>query len=87
MSAARGMRIVVTGGAGFIGSHLCDRLIARGDEVMCIDNLSQDSGLVGTISFELTDRSQKSGNVFQHLGSPDHFDSELILNQGYISTA
>ena len=34
------MRVVVTGGAGFLGSHLCDHLIARGDEVVCIDNLS-----------------------------------------------
>jgi len=32
-------RILVTGGAGFIGSHLCDRLLARGDEVICLDNL------------------------------------------------
>ena len=32
-------RIVVTGGAGFLGSHLCDRLLDRGDEVVCIDNL------------------------------------------------
>ncbi|MEL6981012.1 MAG: UDP-glucuronic acid decarboxylase family protein [Actinomycetota bacterium] len=32
-------RIVVTGGAGFVGSHLCDRLIERGDEVVCLDNL------------------------------------------------
>src|SRR3977135_2255732 len=31
-------RILVTGGAGFIGSHLCDRLLARGDEVLCVDN-------------------------------------------------
>jgi len=29
---------MVTGGAGFIGSHLCDRLLARGDEVLCVDN-------------------------------------------------
>jgi UDP-glucose 4-epimerase len=33
------MRTLVTGGAGFIGSHLCDALIARGDEVWCADNL------------------------------------------------
>jgi len=32
------MRILVTGGAGFIGSHLCDRLIAEGQEVLCLDN-------------------------------------------------
>ena len=32
-------RVVVTGGAGFLGSHLCDRLLDRGDEVVCIDNL------------------------------------------------
>ena len=31
-------RVLVTGGAGFIGSHLCDRLLERGDEVLCVDN-------------------------------------------------
>ncbi len=34
------MRALVTGGAGFIGSHLIDRLVARGDRVVVIDNLS-----------------------------------------------
>jgi UDP-glucuronate decarboxylase len=32
------MRILVTGGAGFIGSHLCEKLLAGGDEVICLDN-------------------------------------------------
>jgi UDP-glucuronate decarboxylase len=31
-------KTLVTGGAGFLGSHLCDRLIARGDDVLCVDN-------------------------------------------------
>jgi len=31
-------RVLVTGGAGFLGSHLCERLLARGDDVLCIDN-------------------------------------------------
>jgi dTDP-glucose 4,6-dehydratase len=33
------MRVLITGGAGFIGSHLCDLLLARGDEVIALDNL------------------------------------------------
>ena len=33
------MKILVTGGSGFIGSHLCDHLIKEGHEVFCIDNL------------------------------------------------
>ncbi len=32
-------RVLVTGGAGFLGSHLCDRLIAEGNDVICLDNL------------------------------------------------
>ncbi|MBL8538085.1 MAG: SDR family oxidoreductase [Hyphomonadaceae bacterium] len=32
-------RVLVTGGSGFLGSHLCDRLVARGDDVICADNL------------------------------------------------
>jgi dTDP-glucose 4,6-dehydratase len=41
-------RIVVTGGAGFVGSHICDALIQRGDEVVAIDNLL--TGSVDNIS-------------------------------------
>lgn len=32
-------RVLVTGGAGFLGSHLCDRLIGEGHDVLCVDNL------------------------------------------------
>ncbi|HEV2362432.1 MAG TPA: NAD-dependent epimerase/dehydratase family protein [Acidimicrobiales bacterium] len=37
-------RIVVTGGAGFLGSHLCETLLARGDSVVCVDNLATSDG-------------------------------------------
>ncbi len=36
-------RVVVAGGAGFLGSHLCDHLIGRGDSVICLDDLSTGS--------------------------------------------
>src|SRR3954463_1329518 len=41
--ATRAHRTLVTGGAGFIGSHLCDSLLQRGDHVICIDNLFSGS--------------------------------------------
>ena len=31
-------RVLVTGGAGFLGSHLCDELVSQGDDVLCVDN-------------------------------------------------
>ena len=51
-------RVLVTGGAGFIGSHLCDRLIADGDDVLCVDNFftgTKDNiaHLIGNPHFEL----------------------------------
>jgi UDP-glucuronate decarboxylase len=51
-------RILVTGGAGFIGSHLCERLLSRGDEVLCVDNFftsrrSNIEHLLGNRRFEL----------------------------------
>jgi UDP-glucuronate decarboxylase len=51
-------RVLVTGGAGFIGSHLCDRLIADGHEVLCVDNFYTGTRrniahLLGNPAFEL----------------------------------
>ena len=50
----KGLRVVVTGGAGFVGSHLVDRLLARGDSVIVVDNL-------------FTGRKE---NVLHHGGNP-----------------
>ena len=41
------MRTVITGGAGFVGSHLCERFLQRGHEVVCVDNLI--TGSLGNI--------------------------------------
>jgi UDP-glucuronate decarboxylase len=51
-------KILVTGGAGFLGSHLCDRLVAAGNEVLCVDNFFTGSKrnvshLAGHTNFEL----------------------------------
>ena len=51
-------RVLVTGGAGFLGSHLCDRLLAAGDDVLCVDNFftgTKDNiaHLIGQPNFEL----------------------------------
>ena len=51
-------RILITGGAGFLGSHLCDRLIGEGHDVLCLDNFFTGSKrnishLLGKPNFEL----------------------------------
>jgi UDP-glucuronate decarboxylase len=51
-------RVLVTGGAGFLGSHLCDRLVAAGNEVLCVDNYftgrrGNVAHLLGHPNFEL----------------------------------
>ena len=61
------MRALVTGGAGFIGSHLIDRLISRGDEVVVLDNLS--SGKVEFIQAHID-----SGSVVLIQGDITNFD-------------
>nr|WP_027522720.1 UDP-glucuronic acid decarboxylase family protein [Bradyrhizobium sp. Ec3.3] len=55
---ARRKRILVTGGAGFLGSHLCERLVSAGNEVLCVDNFytgARDNlaGLLSNQQFEV----------------------------------
>jgi UDP-glucuronate decarboxylase len=50
-------RVLATGGAGFLGSHLCERLLREGDDVLCVDNYftarkDNIAHLIGDLHFE-----------------------------------
>ena len=72
------MKYLVTGGAGFIGSHLCDALLERGDSVVVLDNLSTGNKkniehLVGNPSFELIEGSILDVEIVDNVvASVDH---------------
>ncbi|MFI9766625.1 UDP-glucuronic acid decarboxylase family protein [Streptomyces sp. NPDC052415] len=76
------MRVVVSGGGGFLGSHLCEALVRRGDTVLCLDNFSsgrtanlaallEEPGFACT-PCDITERFRVSGPVdaVVHLASP-----------------
>ena len=70
------MNILVTGGAGFLGSHMCDFLISRGHEVIALDNFytgekSNISHLFGTKSFRL---------IHHDITLPIEIECDLIMN-------
>jgi dTDP-glucose 4,6-dehydratase len=70
-------RAVVTGGAGFLGSHLCEVLLARGDAVVCLDNLSTGDDaniahLLGRPGFEF-----HQVDVSNHIDVPGPIDAVL----------
>ncbi|MGH9114668.1 MAG: NAD-dependent epimerase/dehydratase family protein, partial [Acidimicrobiales bacterium] len=61
------MRVVVAGGAGLIGASMCTRLVERGDDVVCLDNLVTGSadnlkGLVGRERFRFVEADITGGN-------------------------
>ena len=69
-------RVVVTGGAGFIGSHLCARLVAEGHEVVCVDNFS--TGRLENVA-ELVERQDLK--VLQHdIVAPLDLAAQEIFN-------
>ncbi len=73
------MRVFVTGGAGFIGSHLCDALVQRGDEVAILDNLS--TGSLNNIShlkgkIRVTQGDIRDSAVVESLAA----ESDLVLH-------
>jgi UDP-glucuronate decarboxylase len=70
------MRILVTGGAGFLGSHLCDRLLKEGHEVVCIDNLF--TGQKANISHLLA--NQRFEFVRHDIIDPFKFEVDQIYN-------
>jgi UDP-glucuronate decarboxylase len=70
------MRILVTGGAGFLGSHLCGRLLEDGHEVIAMDNMytgsrTKVSSLLGNPNFEL---------IRQDVTEPLNFEVDGIMN-------
>ena len=67
-------RALVTGGAGFVGSHLCERLLAEGYRVVCVDNLRTGSvenvaHLEGEVDFEFVEH-----DVTTHIDCPGKLD-------------
>jgi UDP-glucuronate 4-epimerase len=78
------MKLLVTGGAGFIGSHLVERLLARGDEVVCLDDFNDYydpaikreniSTSIGSPRFKLIEGDIRDGDLLQALARQHELD-------------
>ncbi|HEX7239705.1 MAG TPA: SDR family NAD(P)-dependent oxidoreductase [Longimicrobiaceae bacterium] len=72
------MRILVTGGAGFIGSHLCDRLVARGDEVIAVDSFDPFyDPVVKRRNLRALDRSRRFRLVEEDVCEPERVEAAV----------
>ena len=94
-------RVLITGGAGFIGSHLCESFLKQGHEVICIDNYSTGaqeniSSLVSTPRFRFLDHNVTrfidiggSLNYVLHFASPaspvDYLELPIPTLEGWVS--
>lgn len=87
------MKILITGGAGFVGSHLCDRFVKNGDTVICLDNFFNGDLInirhllnyrnfkliKGDIrDFELLEKISQGVDVIFHLAAQVHVDRSYI---------
>ena len=86
-------RVVVTGGAGFLGSHLCEALLDRGDEVVCLDNfvtgtpenvahLTPDPRFRLVRSDVTIEADDDYGILFRQNGNTERFDNTVNLGAG-----
>ena len=69
-------KVLVTGGAGFLGSHLCDALVKRGDNVTCLDNLS--TGKISNISH--LEKKPQFTLILQDVEDSYNVTSDIVFN-------
>ncbi len=81
--------VLVTGGAGFIGSHICQRLLDRGDGVVCLDSFEPDyepalkrsniSHITASAGFDLIEGDIRDGSLLQHIAKTRSIEAVIHL--------
>jgi len=72
------VRVIVAGGAGFLGSHLCDRLLDRGDDVVAVDDLS--TGFVENVSHQQANKNFELVIADVSVGVPIEGEVNAVFN-------